>query len=447
MSLRRRLLAALLGAVVFSGVVASAATYYLARAEAGALLDEELRQVALSLRDHAVVELGMLAPAPEDFDRRVVVQIWDRFGFTSYLSNSRTPLPPARRAGFSTVLHESREWRVFTLHTRLRTIQAAQTTAERDDRAAGAALRTLIPVLGALPLLAVLIWLVLDRGFAPLARLTRAVRARTAADLAPLPLERVPDEIQPLVAGLNNLLSRLSDAFTAQRRFAADAAHELRTPLTALTLQIQLVERARTDDARAAAVARLKERAKRAARLLQQLLVMARLEPEAADQPPQRVALDTLAASATDEFAPLAAERRLTLVLGRIEPVAVVGAEDALRILLSNLLDNATRYTPAGGRVEVAAWREGAAAMLQVSDNGPGIPEAEHARVFDRFYRVAGQEAEGSGLGLAIARQVVHLHDGRIELGPGLDGRGLAVRVVLKAFDGDRMKTESAPGS
>jgi two-component system, OmpR family, sensor kinase len=264
-SLRRQLLVALLGAVLLAGVVASGATYYAARAEIGRLLDEELRQVALSLREHAVLDLGRLALPLDDPERRVVVQIWDRFGITSYLSNARTPLPLTRSAGYSTLDHEGREWRMFTLHAGPQTIQAAQSTAERTERAAAAALRVLVPVVGALPLLALLIWLVLERGFAPLERLAHAVRKRNAAVLEPLALERVPREIEPLVGALNSLLARLNEAFSAQRRFAADAAHELRTPLTALALQIQVVERSRSDAERTEALARLRERAKRGA--------------------------------------------------------------------------------------------------------------------------------------------------------------------------------------
>lgn len=185
MSLRRRLLAVLLGALLLAGVVASAATYYSARAEVGALLDEELRQVALSLREHAVIDLGRLAPSAEDLDRRVVVQIWDRFGITVYLSNARTPLPLSLTPGYSTITHEGREWRMFTLREGAQTIQAAQSTAVRTERARAAALRVLVPVLAVLPLLALFIWLTLERGFAPLARLTREVRARAADDRAP----------------------------------------------------------------------------------------------------------------------------------------------------------------------------------------------------------------------------------------------------------------------
>ena len=389
--------------------------------------------MALSLREHAVVDLGRFAPSGEDFDRRVVVQIWDRFGITVYLSNARTPLPLSFTPGYSTITHEGREWRMFTQREGAQTIQAAQSTAVRTERARAAALRVLVPVLAVLPLLALFIWLTLERGFAPLARLAREVRTRHAAALEPLAIERLPDEIAPVVGALNNLLARLGEAFIVQRRFAADAAHELRTPLTALALQIQLVERARTDEERAAAVARLRERAQRAARVVQQLLIMARLEPEAADQPPRRVALDELSRSVTAELAPLAAANPVTLTVTRAEPAAVSGVEDALRVLATNLIDNAIRYTPAGGRVEVAVWREGRTAILQVSDNGPGIPMAERGRVFDRFYRGAGLDATGSGLGLAIVRQVAALHGGRVELSEGLDGRGLSARFILDA--------------
>lgn len=432
MSLRRRLLIALLGAVLLAGIGASAATYYSARQEVATLLDEELRQVALSLREHAVLDLSRFA-SPDDFERRVVVQIWDRLGFTFYLSNAATPLPRTRTPGYSTIQHEGREWRMFTLQAGQQTIQAAQSTAERNQRAAAAALRVLVPVLGALPFLGVLIWFVLERGFAPLSRLAGALRARNAASLEPLAVDRLPQEVAPLASALNHLLARLNEAFAAQRRFTADAAHELRTPLTALALQIQLVERARTQEERAAALARLSERVKRATRVVEQLLVLARLEPEAAQKPAQRVALDALAGELLAELAPLAAHKPVALALVQVQPAVVAGVEDALRILAANLVDNAIRHTPAGGRVEVRVYREGDCATFEVADDGPGIPAAERERVFDRFYRGADLDATGSGLGLAIARQVAELHGGRIELGQGLGGRGLRARFILPA--------------
>jgi signal transduction histidine kinase len=320
---------------------------------------------------------------------------------------------------------------MFTAVTGTQTIQVAQSSSLRTELAAAAALRLLVPILAVLPLLAGLVWLILDRGLAPLSRVARAVGARSPGSLDPLPAEGLPGEVRPLVDALNRLLARLAEAFTVQRRFAADAAHELRTPLTALALQIQLAERARDDADRAAAFAKLKEGVKRATRLVQQLLAMARLEPEASERPFERVALDALAQSVVAELAPLAAARPATLALTRVEPVDVTGNEDALRLLLNNLVDNAIRYVPAGGRIEVRTFRRGGEAVLEVADDGPGIPAEERARVFDRFYRVAGTDAPGSGLGLAIVRQVADLHHGRVELADGLGGKGVTVGATF----------------
>ena len=430
MSLRRQLLVALLTGVLVAGLLASAATYYFARAEVTELLDEELRQVAHSLREHAVLDLSSLIARSQDFERRVVVQIWDRYGFTFYLSNASTPLPLSRTPGFSTLAHEGREWRMYTLETGAQTIQAAQPAAERTERATSAALRVLVPVVAAMPLLAFLIWVVLDRGFAPLARLASAVRARHATALQPLATTGVPDEIAPLVAALNSLLARLEDSFTAQRRFAADAAHELRTPLTALALQIQLLARARNEEERAAAAARLDERIKRATRVVEQLLILARLEPEAAQTRKSQLPLDAVLRNALSDAAPLAAQKNVALALARCEAARITGLEDALRILISSLLDNAIRYTPAGGHIQAGVYTQGDQAVIEVADDGPGIPAAERERVFDRFYRGTDADGGGSGLGLAIARQVAALHGGRIELGDGLGGRGLRARFI-----------------
>ncbi|HSD42605.1 MAG TPA: ATP-binding protein [Burkholderiales bacterium] len=432
-SLRSRLLVALLGAVLLVGVAASAATYRNARAEVGALLDEEMRQVALSLRDHAVLDVSRLARADGDAAQRVVVQIWGPRGVAVYLSNANTPLPLTRAPGFATITHEGRQWRMFTAISGTQTIQVAQSSTLRTELAAAAALRLLVPILAVLPLLAGLVWLILDRGLAPLARVARAVGARSPGSLDPLPAAGLPGEVQPLVDALNGLLARLGEAFAVQRRFAADAAHELRTPLTALALQIQLAERAQTDADRAAAFAKLKEGVKRATRLVQQLLEMARLEPEASERPFESVALDALAQSVVVDLAPVAAARPVALVLTRVEPVDVAGNEDALRLLANNLVDNAIRYAFAGGRVEVRAFRRGGDAVLEVADDGPGIPAEERARVFDRFYRVAGTDAPGSGLGLAIVQQVADLHRGHIELADGLGGKGVTVGVAFPA--------------
>lgn len=430
MSLRRRLLAALLGAVALAGLAASGATYYAARKEVQTLLDQELREVALSIRQHALLDLGRLGALQPEGARRVVVQVWDPRGFVVYLSNSQTPLPFASEPGYSTVKHEGRRWRVFTAHGGAQVIQAAQAIDERSALATGAALRVLVPVLGALPLLALLIWLILERGFSPFSRIADAVRARSPAALEPLAGDRIPEEVAPLVEALNSLLDRLQKAFDMQRRFAADAAHELRTPLTALRLQVQLLEAARTDAERAAGISGLKERAARAERLVQQLLALARLEPETAQRAARPVALDVLVRGLVEEFAPLASQNGVALEMGPLEPAWIAGHGEALGLLVSNLLDNAIRYGGSGTRVHLAVREKGGTAILEVCDEGPGIPPEERDRIFDRFYRGREAAAGGSGLGLSIVRQVAALHSGSVELVARPGGKGSCARFI-----------------
>jgi two-component system, OmpR family, sensor kinase len=431
-SLRSRLLVALVGVVLAVGLVTSAATYFAARAEIGELLDEQLRQVALSMRDHARLDLGGLG-RPGDPDHRVVVQIWDPSGGAIYSSDPTPPLPLTRAPGFSTIEHAGRKWRMFTAVAGPRTIQVAEPTARRTELAANVALRILVPILASLPLLGALVWLLVGKGLAPLSRLARTIGGRSPTSLDPLPQTDLPEEVRPLVGALNGLLGRLETAFAAQRRFAADAAHELRTPLTALGLQIQLLEKARDENARAGAVDRLKHGVKRATRLVEQLLTLARLEPDSAEQPTERVALDALARTVVGDLAALAEAKPVALTIVRAEPVVVRGTEEALRILASNLVDNAIRYTPAGGRIEVHVFKVGDRAVLEVADTGPGIAPEERQRVFDRFYRVTGTEVPGSGLGLAIVKEVASLHGATLELAEGLEGGGLTVRVAMAA--------------
>jgi two-component system OmpR family sensor kinase len=436
-SLRARLLAALIAALLVAGALASAATYFSARAEVSALLDEELRQVALSVRDYALLDLTTLAPTPSvDAEHRVVVQVWDPAGRVLYLSDNSAPLPLSARTGFTTLTHLDRQWRMFTTLAGPRVVQTAQPTSVRTALAADAALRILVPIIAVIPLLGALVWLIVGKSLEPLRRLAGALQTRTPVSLEPLPAARMPTEVVPLVSALNGLLSRLAQSFDAQRRFAGDAAHELRTPLTALALQIQLVERAADPEERAAAIARLKEGVQRATRLVQQLLTLARLEPEAAEQPMSQVTLARVAEAAVAEQQPFADGKRIDVEVDADPAVAVHGSEDALGILAKNLLDNALRYTPEGGRVEVRVQRLADEAVLEVADDGPGIPPEERDRVFDRFFRGSEVEAPGSGLGLAIAREVAALHDGRLSLLPGLAGRGVTVRLVLPVASG-----------
>ncbi|MEF9994965.1 MAG: ATP-binding protein [Burkholderiaceae bacterium] len=431
-SIRRRLLFTLLGALLAAGLGAAIGTFFSAQLEIDSLLDGELQQVALSLRDHASIDLNRLQRAGESPEHRVLVQITDPVNNRIYLSRPAPALPLAEGPGYSTISHAGARWRMFSVAAGDQFIQVAQPTALRTELAVAAAWRILLPVLILLPFLGVAVWIMVGQGLAPLNRVAQAVRRRSPTSLEPLPTRHLPEELEPLAGALNDLLGRLGQSFDAQRRFAADAAHELRTPLTALTLQIQLAERAATPEDRARSFTRLKEGVKRATRLVQQLLTMARLDPDAADKPTERVDLDRLAASVADELHPLADQKHITIST-QLAPAAVLGAEDALRLLANNLVDNAIRYTPEGGRIELRVRQEDDQSVLEVADNGPGVAPEERGRVFDRFYRALGTAAPGSGLGLAIVHQVAAMHGGFALLTDGLDGRGVTLRVVMPA--------------
>ena len=432
-SIRRRLLVALLGALLGAGVIAAIATYASARGEVDRLLDEELHQIALSLRDHAQIDLQRLQRASDDPALRVLVQIWDPAFDRPYSSRVIDPLPRLTAEGFATVEHEGRPWRVYATRSGKQAIQVAQPTALRTELAARSAARLLLPVVIVLPFLALLGWWIVGRGLAPLSLVAQTLSERDPTSLRPIAVDKLPIEVQPLVESLNALLQRLDESFDMQRRFAADAAHELRTPLTALTLQIQLAERAQSVDERVIAFERMEQGIKRATRLVHQLLTMARLDPEAAQKPAVPTDLGCLATSVVDELRPLAAQKSIVLNVDAQAPAWILGQEDALRILLTNLIDNAIRYTAPSGRVDVSVQPGDVTVQLIVQDTGPGIPADERERVFDRFYRGRDAAAGGSGLGLAIVRQIATLHAGSVTLSAATAGSGTQALTTFPA--------------
>jgi two-component system, OmpR family, sensor kinase len=256
--------------------------------------------------------------------------------------------------------------------------------------------------------------------------MSRAVAKRRADALAPLADRGVPEELQPLVASLNGLLARLSDALNAQRRFTADAAHELRTPLTALKLQLDL---ARRNDEATAALDDLGAGIARASHVVDQLLTLARVEPEAFAERRTACDLSALARDAIVSRAALADDKAIDLGLARETTATVEGDPATLAILLSNLLDNALRYTPRGGRIDVAVDADADAVTLSVADTGPGIAPADRERVFDRFVRGSDVSESGSGLGLSIVKRIAEAHRASIALDAPAEGSGLIVRV------------------
>jgi two-component system, OmpR family, sensor kinase len=432
-SVRARLLVWLLGGVLFVGAIGGWFVYRNALVEADAFFDYHLRQTALLLSDQPVEYL--LSPdipqTTADYD--FVVQVWTLDGVRVYLSRPHAVLPAITTLGFSTAITSEGRWRMFGVQAPTKVIQVAQPMRVRERQAVDLALRTLTPFVLLMPVLVIFIWFAVGHSLEPFKRLTSLVQSRKVTALDPLPAANLPGEVQPLVGALNDLLGRLGAALERERGFMADAAHELRTPLTALYLQMGTLARATTEAERADAMEKLSAGVQRAIRLVEQLLSLARQEPRA-DVARRRVRFDDLAREVVAEMVPLADARKIDLGISASQPAYVLGDPEALRTLVRNLVDNAVRYTPVGGTVDVSVQdsdepgsRHGA--VLRVVDTGPGIPADERQRVFDRFYRPPGTAPPGSGLGMAIVKAIADAHAASISLGNGPNGSGLAVSV------------------
>jgi two-component system OmpR family sensor kinase len=429
-SIRARLLAWLFAGVLFIGVTGGLIVYRNALAEADAFFDYHLRQTALIIRDEPV-EYSVASQLPSnDAAYDFVVQVWTLDGVRVYLSRPHSVLPNVTTLGFSTVTTSEGLWRVYGTQAMTKVIQVAQPMRVREQQAVDLALKTLRPFALLLPILGFLIWIAVGSALQPLQRLTTLVKARRVDALDPLPNEHLPDEVRPLVDALNDLLVRLGVALDRERAFMADAAHELRTPLTALHLQMGTLSRAANEAERDDAMEKLSAGMQRAIRLVEQMLSLARQEPRVE---PVRAAipLADIAREVVADLVPLADAKQIDLGISNSQPSAVLGDPDALRTLIRNLVDNAVRYTPANGRVDVSVENGGAGGqtVLKVVDNGPGIPPEERSRVLDRFYRRPGTSPPGSGLGMAIVKAIADTHGATVELDSGPEGEGLAVSV------------------
>ena len=437
-SLRTSLLVWLLGGVVLVGAAGGLVVYRNALAEADAFFDYHLKETALFLRDQPVEYQFPTPIPPSDIAYDFVVQIWTIDGRRIYIGPEQAVLPNSTALGYSTVNSSVGQWRVYGAVSPTKVVQVAQPMSVRRREAAQLALRTLEPFGLLVPLLGLLVWFTVGYSLQPLQRLAKAVKARRVNELEPLSDARLPEEVRPLVGSLNDLLGRLTAALERERAFMADAAHELRTPLTALHLQLGALARAGTEGERTEAMSKLSEGVQRAIRLVEQMLALARQEPRAEPVRTQ-FALDELAREVVGELVPLADARRIDLGMSEAQSVFVCGEREAVATLIRNLVDNAVRYTPAAGRVDVSVERpvaQPAQALIRVIDNGAGIAPEERERVFDRFYRKPGTRSPGSGLGLAIVKAIATAHGATVELGAGEAGRGLAVTVSFPAATG-----------
>jgi two-component system OmpR family sensor kinase/two-component system sensor histidine kinase QseC len=428
-SLRRRLLGLLVPATAGLWLLGTALLYLQANHASQQLFDRSLAATAgmlLRLTEHEIDEDGF--PLGVALIRRqadpglpyLQFQIWT----PEMRAAARTGRPPATplaaldRDGYGWTTLGGQAWRTYSVSNPGRSVQIQVAEAMSQRRAYSASMYQRLALLAALwiPLTALLIGWILKSSFAPLGASARAVAARSPEDLRPVQESGTPAEVAPLIAALNRLLERMRNALQMERRFTSDAAHELRSPLAAIRANAQVMQHARSPAELSGAAGDLVASVDRSSRLIDQLLLLARLDGEESAQR-EFAAIDVAASvhAACDEQRAFAATHHVTLQADPA-PATIRGSGPLLAILLRNLLDNAIRYSPSGGNVQAGCRAVAAGIELTVSDQGAGIPAAERAHIFDRFYRVGGSEQSGSGLGLSIVRRIAELHGAGVEV-------------------------------
>lgn len=434
MSLRLSFILVFSALLTALAIFASAFSYYSARSEAWSILDFQLQQISRIVGDGSGIESAESAGGASD--EVVAIRIGYTDGREPVTNDVSVRFPDAPMAGLSTFMSNQVEWRVYTYRGRGRTVMVAQRTVERDELAADAAWNSAWPFLVAVPLSWMAAYWLVGAIMERLQSIAVKVETLSVEDTEPLPIADAPLEVRPLIAAINRAFNRVRETLDQQRAFLADAAHELRTPVTALSLQIGNLRHAMTVSDREAAIIELEAGVNRAAQVATQLLRLARSESGGIDG---RTGAVTEASLAVQEclgrLLPLADAKSIDIGVVRYEPCVVRIDAAELATILDTILENALRYTPEGGQVDLAVLRENQIAIVTVTDNGPGIPKHLKGRVFDRFFRVDSSAVEGSGLGLAIARNLVSRNGGTISLEDNPAGLGLRVALTFPSLE------------
>jgi two-component system OmpR family sensor kinase len=417
-SLQRHLSLAIGVAMTVAALLAAAVSFGFMFLEAREFQDDLLKQVALIASQRGAVSGAVNAGG--DPDARLTV--WR-------LPGEHPPqwLDASMGEGWHTVGSGREELRVYVDESAGggRTV-VTQPTEARDEIAQHSAVRAFLPFLLLVLLLPLLVMRIVRRELSPVNRLAQTLDAQSVDRLNPIAYGGVPAEITPFVDALNRLIDRANTMLEQQRRFVADAAHELRSPLTALLLQAQNLRNAESLEMVRQRVSPLQEGIERARRLTEQLLNLAKAQAGR----PAKATVDVLglARELLAEFLPQAERKGIDLGFGDVTPVSIPASRDLLRQVLRNALENALNYSSTGGQVSVRICRRGGEAVVEVIDDGPGVPAAERERVFDSFYRIPGAKGQGSGIGLAIARESALKLGGTISLHGRTGVNGLIFR-------------------
>lgn len=436
-SLQTRVVALVLAGVCTLWLIAAIMIWFDGRHELDELLDSHLAQAATLLvaqasdgeLEHQYEEAAKLTR----FDRRVAFQMWHEARLQWRSANAPTTPMMQQDRGFASTSIDGKQWRVFATRGKDSDVQlfVGEQLDARADILTALLRGMLLPLAVGLPLLALVVWLAVFRGLQPLRALRTQLRQRAPAELTAIGLPGAPEEVESLTTALNDLFARIGSLIENERRFTQDAAHELRTPIAAIRAQAQVAASATAPADVQAALQKTLRGCDRASHLVDQLLQLARLD--GAQQPSQQQPRFDLARVVERVLAPLlddAAAKRIALEVDVPNHCAMAGDEALIGILLRNLCDNALRYAPAEGQVRFRVADGTTTLQVSIEDSGHGMTTAQIARLGERFYRVAGNDAEGSGLGWSIIRRIAAVTGARLDIGSSAELGGLRVIVT-----------------
>jgi len=412
-------------------VAAVAASRHVALVEVNKLLDNELQQLAINA-GHGLAEAALESLQETEAENRISVQIWSRNGDLVHQSQMTDSLPRQKGLGFSDIKFNGHEWRVYTATDGQLFAQIGQRWSARQEIANHAAVAAAVPLLAAFPIAWIAVIVGLDQLLKRLAGFSNSLANRSVDANDPVVLGEMPNEFVPTITAINCLIDRHRLAVEQQKQFVSDAAHELRTPLTALQIQIDNLANLQDVEAQREISKELIEGVRRTNAMVRQLLKMARLDDPLAASHEAEIDLKELIVSVVSDFVPPSAKKGVELSVAIDEAPIIKGADADVRLLFANLIDNAVRYTPRGGNVEVLIRRKsGVGVSVGIVDSGIGIPDAALPRIFDRFYRAAPADTEGTGLGLAIARKIAERNRFKLTIINRKDSRGVSAEVLI----------------
>lgn len=439
-SLRRRLILWISLPILCATLLALLASYIFARYEVEEVYDAQLvhsAKVLLQLTQHEIMEdndfnLGIENPdLQHKYERKFGFRIWVSNNIITQSSNTKIFTDFEAPPGFSNQNIKGYDWRFFVFidpENEIK-IEVSERYDIRYELIFQLMIALILPALMFLPIVLAMIWIGVRKVLKPVVKISADVDRRSSNDLSPIQKDTLPQEIAPLVQALNRLLSRIEESFTRERQFTDNAAHELRTPLAAMKTQAQvLIKKASSMPNCKEDLDNLHASIDRASHMVDQLLSFTRLQADQIEF--EELDFSSLVREVLKSISPLAIKKGLEIEANISPNIKANGSSHALEIMLRNLINNAIKFTPSSGKIDVSVFEDSHRVLLKISDTGPGIKDSDKEKVFERFYRVH-KNIQGSGLGLSIAKWVCDIHNAKISLSDN-DPNGLIVTVIME---------------